>query len=104
MATSISALVTIVIKRFTIDSTELAPREKIELEKVDKIGVIWIRKAAKDDHWEFELTSPQGGFVHWHAFKSHVQVNPILHATRWRRPCFQSVDGDARCHCAHLRN
>jgi hypothetical protein len=53
MATSISALVTTVIKRFSIDSTELAPREKFKLEKGDKIGVNWIRTAAMDDHWEF---------------------------------------------------
>ena len=98
MATSISALVATVSKRFTIDSTELAPREKFELEKGHKIGVNWIRTATRDDHWEFELKSPQGGFFIWHAFKSHVHVNPTIHATRWRWPCFQSGDGDARCH------
>jgi muramidase (phage lysozyme) len=78
MATSISALVPTVIKRFTIDSTELDPREKFELAKGDKIGVNWIRSAARDDHWEFELKSPKGGFFNWYAFKPHVQVNPPL--------------------------
>lgn len=76
MATSISALVPTVIKRFTIDSTELDPREKFELAKGEKIGVNWIRSAARDDHWEFELKSPKGGFFNWYAFKPHVQVNP----------------------------
>jgi muramidase (phage lysozyme) len=78
MATSISALVPTVIKRFTIGSTELAPTEQFELEKGEKIGVNWIRTAARDDHWEFELKSPKGGFFSWYAFKSHVQVNPPL--------------------------
>jgi muramidase (phage lysozyme) len=76
MSTSITALVTTEIKRYTIDSTELAPSEKFDLAKGEKIGVNWIRSAARDDHWEFELKSPKGGFFNWYAFKPHVQVNP----------------------------
>jgi muramidase (phage lysozyme) len=64
------------IKRYTIDSTELDPREKFELAEGEKIGVNWIRSAARVDHWEFELKSPKGGFFNWYAFKTHVQVNP----------------------------
>ena len=80
MATSISALVPTVIKRFTIDSTDLDPREKFELAKGEKIGINWIRSAPKEDHWEFELKSPKGGFFNWYAFKPHVQVNPPITA------------------------
>ena len=79
MATSISALVPTMIKRYTIDSTELDPREKFELAEGEKIGVNWIRSAARVDHWEFELKSPKGGFFNWYAFKTHVQVNPPPH-------------------------
>lgn len=78
MARSISALVNTVIKRFTIDSSELDPREIFELAKGEKIGINWIRTAPRDDHWEFELKSPKGGFFNWYAFKEHVQVNPPI--------------------------
>jgi muramidase (phage lysozyme) len=80
MAKSISALVPTVIKRFTIDSTDLDPRERFELAKGEKIGINWIRSAPKEDHWEFELKSPKGGFFNWYAFKPHVQVNPPITA------------------------
>lgn len=78
METSISALVATVIKRFTIDSTDLDPREKFELAKGEKIAINWIRSAPQDDHWEFELKSPKGSFFNWYAFKPHVQVNPAI--------------------------
>jgi len=77
MASSITAKVDTIIKRFTFDSTELSPNEKFDLPKGEKIGVNWIRSAVKkNDHWEFELQSPKGGFFNWFAFKDHVDVNP----------------------------
>jgi muramidase (phage lysozyme) len=76
MGSSILALETTVIKRFTIDSQDLESTQKFELEKGDKISVNWIRTAPRADHWEFELKSPKGGFFNWYAFKEHVQVNP----------------------------
>jgi muramidase (phage lysozyme) len=78
MSRSIIALADTVIKRFTIDSSELDPREKYDLDKGEKISVNWIRTAPRDDHWEFELKSPKGGFFNWYAFKEHVQVNPPI--------------------------
>jgi muramidase (phage lysozyme) len=79
MASSITAKVKTAIKRFTFDSTELAPNEQFDLLPGEKIGVNWIRSAFnKNDHWEFELQSPKGGFFNWFAYKDHVDVKPPL--------------------------
>lgn len=78
MDLSLVAKVDTVIKRFTINSTELDPKEKFDLSKGEKIGINWIRSSPKDDHWEFELKSPKGGFFNWYAFKDHVEVNPPI--------------------------
>lgn len=72
---SLTALQDTVIKRFTIDSTDIDnPGEKFDLEKGEKIGINWYRPASKN-HWEFELKSPQGGFFNWYVFQPHVQIN-----------------------------
>ena len=72
---SLTALQDTVIKRFTIDSTDIDnPGEKFDLEKGEKIGINWYRPASKN-HWEFELKSPHGGFFNWYVFQPHVQIN-----------------------------
>ena len=76
MNLSIVAKTDTVIKRFTIDSTELDPKEKFNLPKGEKLGINWIRSSPENDHWEFELKSPKGAFFNWYAFQAHVEVNP----------------------------
>lgn len=73
---SLVAKVDTVIKRFTIDSSQLDPKEKFDLPKGEKIGINWIRTSPQFDHWEFELKSPKGGFFNWYAFKEHVDLFP----------------------------
>lgn len=78
MDLSLVAKVDTVIKRFTIDSTDLDPKQKFELPQGEKLGINWIRTSPKNDHWEFELKSPKGGFFNWYAFKPHVDVSPPI--------------------------
>ncbi|HAC66180.1 MAG TPA: lysozyme [Cyanothece sp. UBA12306] len=71
---SIVALQDTVIKRLTIDSSDIdSPGEKFNLSKGEKIAVNWYRSAPRN-HWEFELKSNRGGFFNWYAFKDHVEV------------------------------
>jgi len=71
---SLIALQDTVIKRLTIDSTDINnPREKFSLAKGEKIGINWYRSAPQN-HWEFELKTPTGGYFNWYAFKPHVEI------------------------------
>jgi muramidase (phage lysozyme) len=71
---SLVALVDTVIKRLTIDSSDIDnPGEKFDLARGEKIGVNWYRSAPRN-HWEFELKSPRGGFFNWYAFKDHIEI------------------------------
>ena len=71
---SILALQNTTIKRTYQDSSEIKdPRDKFSLETGEKLVINWYR-TAPNNHWEFELRSPVGGFYNWYAFKDHVKV------------------------------
>jgi muramidase (phage lysozyme) len=75
MALSLAATEDTVIKRYAIDSSGIDdPKDKFDLPKDEKIAIGWYRSAL-NNHWEFELQSPKGGFFNWFAFKDHVQIN-----------------------------
>jgi len=59
---SLTALQDTVIKRFTIDSTDIDnPGEKFDLEKGEKIGINWYRPASKN-HGNLNSNLPTEAF------------------------------------------
>lgn len=70
---SIKARIDTVIKRLPVDSISLPITQKFSLKSENEIGINWIRSSS-NNHWEFELKSPKGGFFNWFAFKDHVDV------------------------------
>ena len=77
---SLTAVTETVIKRFTIDSTDINdPRQKFSLSQGETIGINWFRSTPQN-HWEFELKTPYGGYYNWYAYKPHVMIlggNPL---------------------------
>ncbi len=62
MSLSLTAVKDTVIKRYAIDSTGIDdPKDKFSLSEGEKIQINWYRSAL-NNHWEFELQSPKGGF------------------------------------------